>query len=433
MDEGRSYPLPTKTLPSLEMSHHISDIIEIRDFFEKLGIATSNTRIERYGQYLEQARNADLASIDGLKIFKNAASNPFQSPTDWLLYVLREVHELMWILKGLKARLPSGVEEKLKIIAGGSDFAALDADFHSRNVQFELRIASYFCQAGCDVDLCAGVDVVALTDTHAFYLECKRVASKGQMAKRLSKARAQLTHRLPRNNGKRQALGCVAVDVTKIAYPHNGLTWGLTNEHVRDVVQDKLLQVEASVTKLLSFDHCPGLLNYWLQIHIASLIFRPEAMPASRFSSYHISKPRLRRQDGKSLAAFYALFQSVSKQDERALPPRSFTHRKSVNFSAGSTIGVKHDRIRELLARTEPTEAEQLEVVATLNLDDTEHEFTFFEINMLPPEVMREWFSMISKDRGQAWVFLVAKLYLQRYPYEEGGPDTELSKTEKNA
>jgi hypothetical protein len=102
-----------------------------------------------------------------------------------MLYVLREAHELMRILRGLKVHVPSGIDEKLRVIVGGRDFAALDSDSNSRNTLFELRISSYFCQSGCDVDLSTDTDIIALSDDQAFYLECKRVGNDNQLAKRL--------------------------------------------------------------------------------------------------------------------------------------------------------------------------------------------------------------------------------------------------------
>jgi hypothetical protein len=274
-DEQRSYALPTQTIPGLDLSHHLSDVREIIQFLNNRGIDTRNTRMERYGRFLAEAHDRGPEAVDASKIFKASVGAPFLSNVDWFLYVLREVHELMWILKGLRAQLPHGVDDKLKAIVGGRDFAALDVDSQSRNTQFELRIASYFCQVGCDVDVSTDTDVVATTDDYVFYLECKRVGGAGQMGKRLSEARTQLGRRMPRKDGRRLVLGCVAIDVTKVAFSHNGLTWGMINEHSRDVIREKLIGIANTADRMLSFESCRKLLSYWLQIHIASLIMRP--------------------------------------------------------------------------------------------------------------------------------------------------------------
>ena len=141
-DDTRSYALPTESIPSLALSHHLHDIVEVRTFLESRGIETTNTRIGRYSQYLERSLRDGAEWVAGEEVFKNSAGEPFRSRTDWVLYVLREVHELMWILRGLKIHVPLGADEKLRLIVGGRDFAALDQDSRSRDIQLELRIAS---------------------------------------------------------------------------------------------------------------------------------------------------------------------------------------------------------------------------------------------------------------------------------------------------
>lgn len=420
MDDERSYTLPTETLAGLDLSHHLQDLIEIRSFFESQNIGTKNTRIERYCQYLEEAIRVGPGSVAAEKIFKNSAGEPFLSPADWILYVLREVHELMWILKGLKVHLPLGVDEKLSVIAGGRDFAALDIDSQSRNAQFELRIASYFCQGGCDVDMSTNTDIIASTNRDQFYLECKRVGSKAQLGKRLSEARTQLGRRLPKKDGNRRVLGCVAVDVTKVAFAHNGLTFGITKDHSRDVIRDKLLEIARSSDRLLSFDSCRKLLGYWLQIHIPTLVMMPPPpTPATRISSFQIARPRLSRKDAKALSAFYDIFESASKEDERASPPRKLTPRNIVEFPAGSTFNVDHDRILMLLEKNSLTEEDHAEVIGTLTVNGKKHDFTFFEVRMLPRDVIDEWKQEMSTDLPQGYLLLLAQLYRRRYPYKE--------------
>ena len=79
-DELKSYPLPTETMPSLELSHHVADLVEIRNFLRRRGIEMKNTRIERYIEYLQMI--AEQGSANASKIFKNSAKGPFENPTD---------------------------------------------------------------------------------------------------------------------------------------------------------------------------------------------------------------------------------------------------------------------------------------------------------------------------------------------------------------
>ena len=218
----------------------------------------------------------------------------------------------MWILKGLKVHLPKGLEEKLKLIVGGKDFAALDSNSHSRNIQFELRIASYFCQAGFDVDLSKKTDVVAVSEKQAFYIECKRVGNINQIKRRLSETKKQLREGMPRKNRGRISYGCIAADVTKVAFSHNGLTFGMTNDHSRDVVQEKLITIANAVQRLPLFRDYRNLIQYWLQIHIPALITYPPAT-VTRFSSYMIHNERLDRKARRAVKILHQLYDGASK------------------------------------------------------------------------------------------------------------------------
>ncbi len=415
-DELKSYPLPLETMPSLGLSHHVEDLVEVRDFLEGRGIDTTNTRIERYINYLKQATMEN--SADAAIIFKNSAEGPFESPADWMLYVLREAHELMWILKGLKVRVPSGINEKLKVIVGGRDFAALDTDSKSRNVQFELRIASYFCQAGCEVDLSTETDIIALSEGQAFYLECKRVGSKNQLGKRLSEAKKQLHRRMPKKHGNRVVFGCVAADVTKVAFSHNGLTFAMTNEHSKDIIQDKLIAIADHSLKLSLFSDCRNLSSYWLQIHIPSLILQPPGT-ATRFSSYHIFKDTMSRKERRAAKAFCRIFGSASQSDPREVPARPITPRTTFTVPQGTIFSLDEDLLMEFVRTGEVTKSGMDEEVATLTINERTHVFSFFDFNMALSGLTKDESGAIAKDPNRARLELIMRMYAQRFPYEE--------------
>lgn len=417
-DEARSYPVPIETLPSLDPSYHLQDLIEIREFIESRGIDTKNTRIERYGKYLE--RSISDGYVDAATIFKNSVGEPFQSPVDWQLYVIREVHELAWILKGLNIHKPLGTDKKLGDIVGGRDFAALDIDSHSRNAQFEFRIASYFCQNGCDVDMSTDTDIIARRDRCVFYVECKRIGSRNKLAMRLSEARGQLARRMPRRTFQSRLLGCIAIDVTKVAFPHNGLTWAISSDHSRDVIQDKLIDVRAKANASLSFDSCPKLFCYWLQVHIPALIMQPApGAITSRFSSYYLERPKLKRKDAMILATFHKMFESVSKLDSRASPGQVLNLRNTGTFPAGMKFGLDDSRILELLDRVTLSDDEKSAPIGSLVFDGIEDKFIFFEVCLLSRDLIDDWKGAMSDDKAMGSLMLLTSLYQARYPYEE--------------
>lgn len=416
-EERQSYLLPTHTIPTLLLSDHVADIVEIQGFIESRGIQTRNTRIDRYLKYLEKAAHTDR--INEAQIFKNVSDARFQSEIDWMLYILREVHELMWILKGLKVHIPKGADKKLQKIVSGSDFAALDANTESRNTQFELRIASYFCQAGCEVDLSTGTDVIAITQEYAFYLECKRVASYNNLQQNLIKARNQLIERMPSKHGKKKAYGIIVADVTKVAFTHNGLTIGLTNEHSRDVVQEKLIKIAKSTMNMPVFTGCPDLLQCWLQIHIPSLIMHPPKR-ITRFSSFGIQNSNLDRKSRKAIRVFREISEIGKRPDAREIPSKKLIPRTSVTLPTGTIFYLNEHLFAEFIKGGNNFGKMRDEIIAGLAFNGEEHEFTFFDFEMLPTALLTSLRKQFAGSPDAARPALIIQMYMQRYPYENG-------------
>lgn len=312
--------------------------------------------------------------------------------------------------------MPDGVDEKLRIILAGRDFAALDLDSRSRDAQFELRIASYFCQSGCDVSLSA-TDVVVLSNRCVFYIECKRIGSASQLPKRLSEARKQLKSRMPGKIGNRRVYGCIAADVTKVAFAHNGITMGVSNDHSRDVIQQELSAIVQDTEHLPLFKECSGLLNYWFQIHIPAVILQPQTV-ATRFSSLHVAKSPLEPRQLKALHVLYEMFERASRvPDPRLRPAEQLRRREGFEFPAGTTYTVS-ERLEEILGR-EPTPADdETEFIGELTINGSPHTFTVFDLRFVPSELIHECRAILVEDRARAGFVLLAEMFLWRFPFE---------------
>lgn len=412
-NEKRTYSLPKESLPGIEIQHHVDDLEELCSFLESRHIATTNTRIRRYIQYFEQVINSGTA--ESSTIFKNSLEGPFKSDTDWFLYLLREVHELMWILKGLKVRLPEGIDEKLKCIVGGRDFATLDSNSSSRNAQFELRIASYFCQENLPVDLSSDTDIIVLTENRVLYIECKRIASGAQLRKRLSEAKLQLRRGMPRKVGRRSVYGCIAADVTKMAFSHNGLNFAVTSEHARDVIQDKLTEIANEAEKYPLFEKCPGLLNYWLQIHIPSLVLQP-CTPTTRFSSIHVSNESLRRKERKALSSLYEIFERASERgDTRKEPAKPLMPLQSFCLPRGTTFTIDEDLLLEFLSTGTVTCRDAGAVVGTLCFDGETHTFSLLDFQTIIGSIEESERAELAHDPVNARFQILVKMYEFRF------------------
>ena len=415
-NKTKSYEIPEQSLSGVEISVHIDDLKEIINFLDTRGISTKNTRISRYLEYLKEQSESE--NFDAFTIFKNSKDGPFKSSGDWYLYTLREVHELMWILKGFKKHTPKGVDEKLKIIVSGRDFAALDVNSLSRNTQFELRIASYFCQTGCKVDLSTKTDIIAFNRRYAFYTECKRIGSPKQLESKLSYASKQLNQRMPRRALGRVVNGCIAADVTKVAFEHNGLTLGMTNEHSKDVIQEKLIKIANSTKDVALFGKSKNLTQLWFQIHIPSHIVYPPTS-VTRFSSYFIFRDNIDRKGIKAVKIFQRMFESCSKDDERSLPPEKLKRKKGITLPKGSTFYVDEDLLNQYLSTGQVPNKNPHDIVAELEMQGKKQDFSFLEFQMLTFLISDELRKEMSEDPHNSGLHIISGLYLQRYPYEE--------------
>lgn len=325
------YALPTKTIPSLSVESILSDLKEFVALLNKYGIATDNTRINRYVQFLTNLSIQDQITLQEtfLNSAKQQPDHPFNSTheVDHYLYVLREVGELNWIMAGVKVHEPKNLKNKLGKIVSGGDFATLDkASSIARNTQFELRIASYFCQKGYEVTL-TNTDIIAKKGRLNVYVECKRVGSSKKLQQRIREAQKQLKRRMPPNTWLRKYYGIIAVDVTGVAYYHNALTCGKTPEHAKDILQDKLREISDSQVNHNINTFLDGrILFLWYQILMPSMVLYPPIFSA-RFSNLFDLNPLIIFLGRRARKKVYNDVSRV-RQDPRSIPSRTLVPRQ---------------------------------------------------------------------------------------------------------
>lgn len=299
MEDAKTYKVDEDEIPSLHFKEHSAQLKEFSQWLRKIGIDTSNTRISAYIKFLDSYVNNDQL---------NPSENEQDKKTyDEMQYVLREVHELMWIYNGFKNNTPKGSEKLFKIIVGGKDFARDDIDTSARNYQLELRIASYFLRAKYEVDLERPTDIVAYSSKDRYFIECKRLSSPKKVDTRIKEAAKQLENKIKKKRFLCKDLGIAVFDVTKLAFPHQGLTWGMTYEHCRDVIQNKLKEIEGTYDFVGPFLKNKNVILVWIQVHMPSLHIL-KGHPTTRFSSLFL--PLIPRA-GFRAAAFERLRQVI--------------------------------------------------------------------------------------------------------------------------
>lgn len=408
------YRLPTSTLPGVDFEYLLSDLNELVKIIESFGIKTSPTRIRRYQNYLELVISN---SEDCDSSFLEESGPAFESSLDTKLYVLREVHELGWIYKGLKNNVPKGIENKLKSLVGGKVFAANDVDSTARDTQFELRIASYFCQDGYLVDLSKPTDILATKSRRTYYVECKRSKTKGSCKSNITKAAKQINRRLPKSTWKNKFFGVIAMDVTKAAYAHNGLTMGTTSEHSKESIQDELKSIAEMCLDNPKVEAQKRLLVVWLQIHIPSLVLYPNQL-TTRFSSFYSVSEKARSSYASAFRQLDKVLAIGRESDERATVER-LKIRKSITIPEGTKFEWDEAVFLQLCVEQHAANIDHEKIILKIHMGTEIVSIIGFHLHSLLDNISDESRQTFFVDCRQARASLAAELMMIRSPYED--------------
>jgi hypothetical protein len=418
-----TYRLPQETLAGHSNAVLLGRLRRFEEWSAALGVATQGTRIDRYARYLEWVPRSKGELDSG--IFIDPPENPIRHGLDRLLYVLREVHELTWISEGLRDRSIPDLERKLTKVVKGTDFAALDRNTESRNTQFELRIASHFARAGYHITLDNLTDIVATRRRTTYHLECKRVASEKQLGRRIKEATDQLRGRIPRSTLWRGHHGLVAVDVTKVAFTHNGLIWGQTPDHTRDLLQEKLKAIAHALEMQSSVFEEPAI-ALWMQIHIACLVVQPP-QPITRFSSCYVPNFTLGFRSLMAARRIWTQIRSINTNDPGDEKPRSLEPRRRLSIPPGTVFRFGENFLSSIMSNGGklpdlPDEQVVLSVKQPNSDAEAWEDFSFYEMKLLFAQLSEHERKTLATSPEHAHSVLLPRLLCARYPYVGQAP-----------
>jgi hypothetical protein len=117
--------------------------------------------------------------------------------------------------------------------------------------------------------------------------------------------------------------------------------------------------------------------------------------------------------------AFREIFESASQGDPRDVPAEPLTPRKMVEFPKGTCFSFDEELLHEFLEGGDFTPRGMNDEVATLTINGQEHKFSFFDFEMALSNFSEESRSAMLKEPVRTRFELVARMYVQRFPYEE--------------
>ena len=414
---SRASKFPDRSLPSLSYEHHLHDLNTLIEILTEFSVDVRSTRIQRYKRYFEALLSNE--PFDHYTIFNDRNQSPIRHDLDRKLYVLREVHELMWIAKGFQKHLPIGAKVKLETVVGGRDFAALDKNTIARDTQFELRIAAYFCRNGYEVDLSTNTDIIASSKRESFYVECKRVASSKRVNKNLDKAAKQLSERLPKPRFlAKKAYGIIALEVSAVAYPNGGVGYGYTPDQMKVEIQNKLTEIEASW-----FDSYAALGNLqnillWKQIHMPGVVMYPRAA-LTRFSSLFSPYPFMFFQKKRAFSRLLSVIQQSDEEDTRLVRPEELTLKSGIQIPAGSVFSWDIDILDTFTKNLELPALNDEDVVMEATVNGEILYFSGFELKFAVANLSDQHIASIGANPSGVMSVLTGALIYWRDPFEQ--------------
>lgn len=243
---------------------------ELIKYLEAKGINAKKSRLGRYADFYNRYLAQQCSE---------------QEVRDHLLFVMREMDEWSWIFRGLNVHEPDGFFELLKDAIGGPVYAKEEGEnTRPRNIQLELRVASYFLQAGYDVSFAGVEDLLVTVDRYPVFIECKRIGSKKQIQKRAKEAVKQLQRRYASARGP--SYGLAVLDVSRVIHPLQGIATGVNEVVARDGIRAQLGQLgrENDTSDVFSKDR--RLIAVWQQA-IVPTVHEAEHNIATKFSSLY--------------------------------------------------------------------------------------------------------------------------------------------------
>lgn len=381
------YTLPTQ--------HVIADLLPKIDLFLSRLEANPNVlksgRIGAYRSYLAQPIES------------------FDSP-EHHAFILKEVFELTWILDGFAKNQPVGAHEAIQSLVSGAEFSVNDKNPNARNLQFELRIASYFCRSGFHVDLTKDADLVASRDGKQYFVECKRITSKNQFSKNIKKAGDQVLNslKLGTKNGD-QAFGVIAVDITGLIGDEDKLWFGWTSFHQRRQIQKRLKKFEKKISSDLRPEAKEKCILMWKQAVVCGYLRFPR-MATTRFSSlFEIEGGKSQAYEGRQL------FESLKVSFEQANRPQltdGGNFHESIIIPAGAEFYFRSNLIEYFEANLKLPNLHPEEVILTVSFEGGEHHFRFYELEFAVSQfVENDWIKCREGSNGIMYSFLGSLWY----------------------
>ena len=184
----------------------LSDMPNILNWFEVLGLKSLNIRYTRYLNHIKDFYNLELKEVD---------SSIGREKFNILTKALMECFHISIIYRTFKHESSKGFKTRLSKVITGPDYLDKNPNnTESRNYLYELLIAGRFKTIGYEIQFNHLTDVVAVKNDLVIYVECKKLESLKMFEKNFKKAGKQLDREL--KNIKGNVHGLIFIDISSV-------------------------------------------------------------------------------------------------------------------------------------------------------------------------------------------------------------------------
>jgi hypothetical protein len=263
---------------------------------------------------------------------------------------------------------------------------------------------------------------VATRRRTTYHVECKRVASEKQLSRRVKEATNQLRERIPRSTFWSRHYGLLAIDVTKVAYTHNGLVWGVTADHTRDLLRDKL----KAIGQVLATQPEEPAIALWMHVHMPCLVMQPP-QPTTRFSSYYLPNPSLGFRSRMAARRIWRQLMGVDTSDAGDEEPSHLEARRVLHIPKGADFRFDEDFLSSIISNGgKLPDLPDEQVVLSVKQPDANAEawedFSFYEMKFLFAQLSEDERQTLAASTEQAYSVLLPRLLWARYTYVGQAP-----------
>ena len=243
-------------------------------FLQSIGLNPEATRI---GVHIDTIKTLEKAREQG---------DVDQIDSEQTLWSMTEALELAEIYQELKDYEPKVLARKLKLLLKGPGTpSAEDSDSNlARNTAFELSLAAKVRKTGVFRGLLENPDVLCEVNASKVLVQCKRPLEEKGIARNIERAGEQLRRDLQAAENT-DAVGIIAISLSRVLSPRLGLLEGTTRDTVREVVRQKVDEIAHRYKSAIPTDR--NIIGTVYDVSIPVLTTDAER-PDGRLGSVHI-------------------------------------------------------------------------------------------------------------------------------------------------